>query len=142
MDQSLKVKLLSPNGKLPTRSSVLAAGYDLYSTYDFWLYAGTTLCHNIGIAVQVPPGTYGRIAGRSGMAIRASVGVLGGVIDQDYRGEVGVILHNHGKDDVRIVKGERIAQLILERIMVLPVLEVKELDETVRGEGGFGSTGK
>ena len=88
-----------------------------------------------------PEGTYGRVAPRSGLALKHSIDVGAGVIDADYRGEVGVILFNFGTKDFEIKEGDRIAQLVLEKIELSEVLEVQELDETVRGEGGFGSTG-
>lgn len=92
------------------------------------------------IAVKVPDGCYARIAPRSGLALSHSVDVGAGVVDPDYRGNVGVLLLNFGAKPFRVSCGDRIAQLILERARVCEVVESKELDDTPRGEGGFGST--
>ncbi|CAI5495669.1 unnamed protein product, partial [Closterium sp. Naga37s-1] len=93
------------------------------------------------LAVAIPLGTYARVAPRSGLALKHSINVGGGVVDYDYRGNVGVILFNHSDNDFPVKVGDRVAQLILERIMTPDVVEVEELDETTRGAGGFGSTG-
>ena len=93
------------------------------------------------LSVSVPPGTYGRIAPRSGLALRCGVDVGAGVVDSDYRGPVGVILFNHSDTDFSISAGDRIAQLILEKIEQADVVETDELGSTERGHGGFGSTG-
>ena len=93
------------------------------------------------LAIKVPVDCYGRVAPRSGLAWKHSIDVLAGVIDADYRGDVGVILFNHGDKDFPVAVGDRVAQLILERIARLPVVEVADLDATDRGAGGFGSTG-
>ena len=86
-------------------------------------------------------GTYGRIAPRSGLAWKKHIDVGAGVIDADYRGNVGVVLFNHGAEDLEVKVGDRVAQLILEKIAYAEVEEVAELPETVRGAGGFGSSG-
>ena len=93
------------------------------------------------IPVEVPPGCYGRIAPRSGLAVRAGVDVGGGVIDQDFRGPIGVILLNHGSGDFLVKKDDRIAQLIIEKIVSAVPVEVDSLGTTDRDSGGFGSTG-
>ncbi|CAI5973542.1 unnamed protein product [Closterium sp. NIES-65] len=93
------------------------------------------------LAVAIPLGTYARVAPRSGLALKHSINVGGGVVDYDYRGNVGVILFNHSDNDFPVKAGDRVAQLILERIVTPDVVEVEELDETTRGAGGFGSTG-
>jgi len=89
----------------------------------------------------VPEGTYGRVAPRSGLAWKHHIDVGAGVIDADYRGNVGVVLFNHSEKDFPVQVGDRVAQLILERIIVPDVVEVQELPDTIRGAGGFGSTG-
>lgn len=94
------------------------------------------------ISIAVPEGTYGRVAPRSGLAVKHHLDVGAGVVDADYRGPLGVVMFNLGKEDYQVRQGDRIAQLIIERIMMLDVVGVESLDETVRGEGGFGSTGK
>ncbi len=93
------------------------------------------------LSISIPDGTYARIAPRSGLAWKHSIDTGAGVIDSDYRGNVGVILFNHSDQDFPVKTGDRIAQLILEKIEIADVQEVKELNETERGEGGFGSTG-
>ena len=94
-----------------------------------------------GISISFPAGLYARIAPRSGLALKKFIDVGAGVVDADYRGEVGVVLFNHGDQDFQVNMGDRIAQLILERIDTPPVVEVSGLGEIVRGSSGFGSTG-
>jgi len=135
---------LSQHAILPTRGSAGAAGYDLSSAKDVLVPArGKALCPT-DLSVALPEGTYGRVAPRSGLAWKHSISTGAGVIDADYRGNVGVILFNHGDADFHVKQGDRVAQLILERIALAEVEEVPEgqdLDATARGEGGFGSTG-
>ncbi|KAF2977762.1 hypothetical protein EK904_007730 [Melospiza melodia maxima] len=94
------------------------------------------------IQIALPSGCYGRVAPRSGLAAKHFIDVGAGVIDEDYRGNVGVVLFNFGKETFEVKKGDRIAQLICERIYYPELEEVETLDDTERGEGGFGSTGK
>lgn len=94
-----------------------------------------------GLAIAAPPGTYARVAPRSGLAVKHFIDTGAGVVDEDYRGEVGVILFNHGDTDFVVAPGDRVAQLILERIVTPAVEEVDDLDATVRGDGRYGSTG-
>lgn len=94
-----------------------------------------------GLAFAIPVGNYGRIAPRSGLAAKHSIDVGAGVIDADYRGEVKVLLFNHSDIDFAINEGDRIAQMIIEKYTLTDLVEVQELDDTVRGAGGFGSTG-
>jgi len=137
----LFVKKVHEKAVLPVRGSPLAAGYDLSSCEDKILPKGGTILVKTGLQIACPEGTYGRVAPRSGLAYKHSIDVGAGVIDADYRGEVGVILFNFGDKDFEIKEGDRIAQLVLEKIALADVEEVDELDDTVRGEGGFGSTG-
>jgi len=137
----LYVKKLSSQAILPVRGSREAAGYDLSSAVQAVVPARGRKLIATDLAIAVPPGTYGRVAPRSGLALKKGIDVGAGVIDADYRGSVGVILFNHSDDEFRIEPGDRIAQLILERIVTPPILEVEDLDATSRGEGGFGSTG-
>jgi len=95
-----------------------------------------------GISVALPPGCYGRIAPRSGIALKHAIDVGAGVIDSDYRGEVKVLLFNHSDDAFAVHIGDRIGQLICEQCLIVPIVEVPELDSTERGAQGFGSTGK
>ena len=93
------------------------------------------------LSIACPPNTYARIAPRSGLAVKKFIDVGAGVVDADYRGPVGVVLFNFGEDDFHVKVGDRVAQLILERISMAETKEVSDLDETQRGEVGFGSTG-
>lgn len=93
------------------------------------------------LSIAIPHGTYARIAPRSGLAVKSFIDTGAGVVDEDYRGAVGVVLFNHSDVEFKVKQGDRIAQLILERIMTPKVIEVESLDETTRGAGGYGSTG-
>ena len=134
------VKKLSQFATVPARSSAGAAGYDIYSAQDAMLSPDQLSTINTGIAMQLPFGTYGRIASRSSYANK-KLYVQGGVIDSDYRGEVKVLIHNMSEKSYLIKQGDRIAQLIVTHCAFFPVTLVEDLDETIRGEGGFGSTG-
>ena len=139
---SVKFKCLSPHAQLPTRGSEKAAGMDLHAAEACTIPPGGRGLVKTGLAVAVPPLTYGRVAPRSGLAYKKGIDVGAGVIDEDYRGEVGVILFNFGEQAFEVKVGDRIAQLILERIVAPPIeLVVGELPRTNRGSGGFGSTG-
>ncbi|GAA5986368.1 hypothetical protein JCM10908_003726 [Rhodotorula pacifica] len=138
---SFLVQRLSQTAQLPTRGSALAAGYDMYSAEDKTVPAQGKALISTGLAIAVPEGTYGRVAPRSGLASKHMIDTGAGVIDADYRGEVKVLLFNLSKTDFEVKQGDRIAQLILERIVTPEVQEVESLAETVRGAGGFGSTG-
>jgi len=142
MDHPLLVKRLSPDATLPTRASAHAAGYDLYSSAERTVPAHGQCLVPTDLCIHTPDGTYGRIAPRSGLAAKHSIDVFAGVVDRDYRGPVGVILFNHSDASLDIRKGDRVAQLVLEVIRTPEVLEVEQLDDSHRGEGGFGSTGK
>lgn len=141
VETSLKVKKIVDNAILPKRGSAAAAGYDLSSCVDATVPARGKAMVRTGLSIKVPSGTYGRVAPRSGLTWKNSIDVGAGVIDEDYRGEVNVILFNHSDVDFQIKAGDRIAQLVLERIVTPDVEEVAELDDTERGAGGFGSTG-
>ncbi|GAA5868787.1 hypothetical protein JCM3774_003894 [Rhodotorula dairenensis] len=138
---SFLVQRLSQTAQLPTRGSALAAGYDMYSAEDKTVPAQGKALISTGLAIAVPEGTYGRVAPRSGLASKHMIDTGAGVIDADYRGEVKVLLFNLSQTDFQVKQGDRIAQLILERIVTPEVQEVESLAETVRGAGGFGSTG-
>lgn len=139
---SLQVTRLTDNAVLPSRGSAGAAGYDLYSTDGYVVLPGHRVVVSTGVSIKLPEGTYGRIAPRSGLAVKHGLDVLAGVIDPDYTGEVKVVLVN---TDMRlpffIKPGYRIAQLILENYTHADVVEVAELETTERGTSGFGSTG-
>ena len=126
----LQVKKLSENATIPTRGSSGAAGYDLSSAIDTVVKSKNKLLVPTDISIALPTGVYGRVAPRSGLAHKNFIDVGAGVIDEDYRGPVGVILFNFGENDFVIKKGDRIAQLILEKIAIADVVEVDQLDET------------
>ena len=137
----LRVKRLSEFAVVPVRGSEGAAGYALSAAYDATVPARGKALVKTDLSIAIPDETYARVAPRSGLAWKNSIDVGAGVIDSDYRGNVGVILFNHSDLDFKVMRGDRVAQLILERIVIPEVLEVDNLDETVRGDGGFGSTG-
>ncbi|KAL7175416.1 hypothetical protein ACSBR2_029086 [Camellia fascicularis] len=136
-----KVKKLSEKAVLPSRASSHSAGYDLSSATESKVPARGKALIPTDLSIAIPEGTYARIAPRSGLAWKHSIDVGAGVIDADYRGPVGVILFNHSEVDFEVKVGDRIAQLVIEVIMVPDVAEVDDLDSTERGDGGFGSTG-
>ena len=138
---SFQVKLNYEDSQAPTRGSDEAAGYDLYSYESETVVPKQIKLIDTGISIRVPEGTYGRIAPRSSVSKRGIL-INAGVIDRDYRGPVKVMVHNLSNNSYIIKKNDRIAQLILEKIKTPPVELVEELDDTIRGEGGFGSTGK
>jgi len=137
----LRFAKLTEHAFTPTRGSSQAAGYDLYSAYDCTVPSKGKTLAKTDIQIALPEGCYGRVAPRSGLAWKKFIDVGAGVIDQDYRGNVGVVLFNFGEEDFVITKGDRIAQLILERIYLPDLEELPTLDETERGAGGFGSSG-
>ncbi|XP_056355911.1 deoxyuridine 5'-triphosphate nucleotidohydrolase, mitochondrial isoform X3 [Oenanthe melanoleuca] len=138
----LRFTKLSENAFAPSRGSARSAGYDLYSAYDCVIPPMEKAVVKTDIQIALPSGCYGRVAPRSGLAAKHFIDVGAGVIDEDYRGNVGVVLFNFGKETFEVKKGDRIAQLICERIYYPELEEVETLDDTERGEGGFGSTGK
>ena len=141
----MRVKLLSENATVPTRGSNESAGWDLYAAEDTIVPARGKAIIATDIAVAISTGYYGRIAPRSGMSWKNHTDIGAGVVDSDYRGSVGVVMFNHADTDLQITKGDRVAQMVIEKINTAPLLLVPdgvELDDTERGEGGFGSTGK
>ncbi|CAN0362537.1 unnamed protein product [Pylaiella littoralis] len=141
LSETMQVKKLSENAIMPVRGSEHAAGFDLASAYETTVPAGRQALVKTDLSIAIPPNTYARIAPRSGLAVKKMIDCGAGVVDYDYRGPVGVVLFNHGSEDFKIEKGDRVAQLILERICMADIEEVSELSETTRGSGGFGSTG-
>lgn len=140
---TLRVKRLSENAILPVRGSDLAAGYDLASAEEVLIPAHGKAIAKTDLAMAIPVGHYGRIAPRSGFSWKKHTDIGAGVIDADYRGNVGVVIFNHSDEDITVCQGDRVAQLILEKCSTPDVEDVGEddLDETNRGEEGFGSTG-
>ena len=136
---------VGPNGKLPTRGSEFSAGWDLYSSEDIMLCHGTRKLIDTDIIVSIPKGWYGRIAPRSGLALKNGISVVNtpGTIDSGYRGEIGVVLINHDLTESFSVKvGDRIAQLVIQKFETGVFETVSELPTSERASGGYGSTGK
>lgn len=139
---TIHVKQLHPAAQLPLRGSTWAAGADLHCVETFTLQPGERRAIPTGLALAIPPGFYGRVAPRSGWAAKHGIDTLAGVVDADYRGELLVLLINLGQEPFTAQAGERIAQLILEHAAPCAYTWAKELEDTDRGAGGFGSTGR
>ena len=143
---SIPVKILREGAKLPTYGSAEAAGADLYACLEenVTIRPGETAFLPTGFAMAVPKGCAGLIYARSGMACKRDLAPANkvGVIDSDYRGEIIVALHNHGSEVQSVSHGERIAQMVITPVLAPGFVLSENLDDTARGEGGFGSTGK
>ena len=143
---TIRVKKLHPNAILPTYGTEEAAGADLYACLDepVTIEPGKTGWIGTGIAMEVPKGCAGWIYARSGMACKKGLAPANkvGVIDSDYRGPITVVLFNHGSEPVTVTHGERIAQMVITPVLTPCYVESAELDNTDRGNAGFGSTGK
>lgn len=144
--EKIKVKLLRQGAQLPTYGSAEAAGADIYACLEesITIAPGTTYMIPTGFALEVPKGCAGLIYARSSMGAKRGLAPANkvGVIDSDYRGEVKVALHNHGLTEQTVAPGERVAQLLITPVFTPGFVQVRELEDTARGEGGFGSTGK
>jgi len=139
-DKHILVKKMHKNAKIPTKGTSGAAGHDLYAIEDKTIPAKGQQVVKIGISLRLPNGTNGRIAPRSGQAVRHGITVNAGVIDRDYTGEIGVVLVNLFNYDYHVQQGERIAQLIPEKVLETQYQEVTYLEDTKPGTNGFGST--
>ena len=143
---SIPVKILREGALLPTYGSAEAAGADLYACLEapVTIAPGETVFIPTGIAMAVPRGCAGLIYARSGMACKRGLAPANkvGVVDSDYRGEINVVLHNHGSVPQTVVHGERIAQMVITPVLTPAYEAAEELSDTVRNTGGFGSTGK
>jgi dUTP pyrophosphatase len=143
----IKIKKLTKSAKLPIKINENDAGYDLFSDQEILISAKCREIVSTGIAIQLPKignhyeEIYARIAPRSGMAVKSGIDVFAGVIDREYTGEIKVCLFNSSNKDFKIEKGQKIAQLIPTLIFKDKIVEVEELDDTKRGEKGFGSSG-
>lgn len=135
---------LSENAVLPSYQTDGSAGLDLRASKEFTIYPNERRLVSTGIRVAIPPGYEGQVRPRSGLALKHGIALVNspGTIDSDYRGEVGVILINHGSDVLTFAAGDRIAQLVICPIVRAELVVVDSLEDTERGEGGFGSTGK
>lgn len=142
----LYVQKIREDAIIPTRGSAYSAGYDLSSVENYSISPNTTSLISTGLKFKIPTGHYGRIAPRSGISVKKQLIVNAGVVDEDYRGEVKIVFYNPTSNVIEISKGERVAQLIIEKISYPNVFEVENLETlddkpSERGEGGFGSTG-
>lgn len=143
---NIKVKKLKPDATVPTMGSKFAAGADLYSAEDadIVIEPSETKFIGTGLAMEIPEGYVGLVYARSGLACKRGLAPANkvGVVDSDYRGEIKVALHNHGKEAQTVEKGERISQMVIAPYLSVNYEEADALSETERGEGGFGSTGR
>ena len=146
MTYDVRIKKLRDNATIPTYGSEFAAGADLYAAIDeaATIEAGETKLIPTGIALEIPVGFAGLIYARSGLAAKRHLAPANkvGVVDADYRGEVMVALHNHGNQAQTLEPSERIAQMVIAPFITANFILTDELEDTVRGEGGFGSTGR
>ena len=140
MNTILKFKKLSMNATTPVRGSPCSMGLDLFSAESKIIEPRDRVRIKTDIAIKLPPGTYGRIAPRSGLAANYFIGIEGGIIDPDFIGGIKCILFNHQNSPFQVTKGMRISQLIIEKISYPELLEVDVLEETERGDKEFGSS--
>lgn len=140
---TLKIKKLNKEAILPSFAHKGDAGMDLYSVEDVVIPSGESRLIKTGISLELPKMTEAQVRPRSGLALKNSITVLNtpGTIDEGYRGEVGVILINHGKEEFTVTKHMKIAQMVLKPIYEVNIVEANELSDSERGIGGFGSTG-
>lgn len=140
----LKVKKLNENARIPFYAREGDAGMDLYSCEDYVLKSGERKLFPTGLAFEIPRGFEMQLRPRSGLALKKGISIVNspGTVDSGYRGDVGLILINHGQEDFEIKIGDRIAQAVLNKIETAEFVEVSELDESDRGSGGFGHSGK
>lgn len=143
---NVSIKKLYSDAQIPTHGSAQAAGYDLYAylSVPVTIYPHSTVKIDTGIAIAIPDGYFGGIYARSGLATKQGLRLANstGIIDSDFRGGVIVAIHNDTDKAQLVMPGQRIAQLVIQPYLSAEFVEVDNLDETERGEGGFGSTGK
>ncbi|WP_284139794.1 MULTISPECIES: dUTP diphosphatase [unclassified Virgibacillus] len=144
MEYNVKINLVHEDAKLPYRANEGDAGLDLFSIEEKIIKAGEVELVNTGIQIELPKGTEAQIRPRSGLALKHSITVLNspGTIDEGYRGEIKIILINHGKTDFKVTKHMRIAQMIIAPVLKVNLIQSDGLSKTDRGIGGFGSSGK
>ncbi|MFD2446286.1 dUTP diphosphatase [Bacillus sp. CGMCC 1.16607] len=143
MNYNLKVKLINEDALLPFQANPGDAGLDLFAAEEKLIKPGEAELISTGIKLELPQGTEAQVRPRSGLALKHSVTVLNspGTIDEGYRGEIQVILINHGKADFKIEKQMRIAQMVIAPVAIVNITQVEELSDSERGEEGFGSSG-
>lgn len=143
MNYKVNIKRIHDKAKMPLQANPGDAGMDLYSIETVEIPAGEARLIKTGIQIELPKGTEAQIRPRSGLALKHSITVLNspGTIDEGYRGEIGVILINHGKESFIVEQSMRIAQMVIQTVPEVQLIEVDELSETERGTAGFGSSG-
>lgn len=143
LKMQLKIKKLHPNAIIPAYAHPGDAGMDLCAIAETTILPGESQLIPTGISIELPTATEAQVRPRSGLALKHQITVLNtpGTIDEGYRGEVGVILINHGKNPFVVTAGMKIAQMVIQSVLRVEVLEVDQLADTARGSGGFGSTG-
>lgn len=143
MNLEVKIKRIHADAKIPLQATPGDAGMDLYSIETVEIASGEARLIHTGLQIELPKGTEAQIRPRSGLALNKSVTVLNspGTIDEGYRGEIGVILINHGKETFVVEKSMRIAQMVIQIVPSIQLTEVNELSQSVRGSSGFGSSG-
>ena len=143
MNLEVKIKRIHADAKLPLQANTGDAGMDLYSIVTVEIPSGEARLIQTGLQIELPKGTEAQIRPRSGLALKHSLTVLNspGTIDEGYRGEIGVIIINHGKETFIVEKSMRIAQMVIQTVPVVQLTEVNELSQSERGSSGFGSSG-
>lgn len=144
MEYKVRIKLINDEAKLPYRANKGDAGLDLFSIEEKIIKAGESELVRTGIQIELPRGTEAQIRPRSGLALKHSITVLNspGTIDEGYRGEIKVILINHGKEDFKVEKQMRIAQMVITPVVQVKLEQTEILSNTERDKGGFGSSGE
>lgn len=140
-DKTLAMSFVCSHVHIPQRKTEGAAGFDLCSAEDCIISARGSKIVSTGIQMQIAPGHFGKIEGRSGLGFKHLIMPFGGIIDSDYRGEIKVLLLNHSDTDYQVQKGNGIAQLIIHKYEIPTLFRVDQLSQTSRGSNGFGSTG-
>ena len=138
---NIQIKKLDPEAKLPTYGHPGDAGMDFYTLEETVVPAGKIAKIKTGIAMKIPVGYVGLVWDKSGVSINGGIKTLGGVIDAGYRGEIMIGVYNFKGEDFTFEKGQKVTQLLVQPVVAGQIEEVSDLDETSRGEGGFGSTG-
>jgi dUTP pyrophosphatase len=137
----IKVKKIHPEAVIPQYAHPGDAGMDLYSVEDTIIKAGERAIVGTGLSIELPEGYVSLIWDKSGVAAKNGIKTMAGVLEHTYRGEYKIVMFNTSKDNFEIKKGQKIAQVLIQPIMTAEVEEVKDLSDTARGAGGFGSTG-
>lgn len=137
----IKIKKINPEAKTSSYANTRDAGMDFYSVIDITILPNERVACDTGIAMAIPAGYVGLIWDKSGVAFKGGIKTMGGVIDSSYRGEIKIILTNLSDKEYVIRKGDKVAQMLIQKVESPSIEEVEVLDDTERGEGGFGSTG-